>query len=165
MKRCSDCKKLMDESCFSKDKNRKDGLSYICRLCQSKRQKEYRQSNREILKQKSKDYYKLNKVQILVKTRERNRQYLPIKYLKQTRVLHNLKVNGCAICGYYNRDNSNDYVGALDFHHVNPGDKKFQITTRTLGNKTERLVDEINKCILLCSNCHREIHARGEDGI
>ena len=65
-------------------------------------------------------------------------------------IMDNLKINGCAICGY-NRCNN-----ALEFHHGNPKDKKYLISKERIQGKD--LVDELNKCILLCANCHREIH-------
>jgi len=63
--------------------------------------------------------------------------------------LRNLKINGCAICGY---DECN---AALDFHHSYPLDKKFQICSRNMRKKG--IADELNKCILLCCRCHKEI--------
>lgn len=68
--------------------------------------------------------------------------------------MHELKINGCAKCGYDNCSN------ALDFHHVNPDDKKFQITLSNMRLKNYRIIDELNKCILLCKNCHAEKHAK-----
>ena len=67
-------------------------------------------------------------------------------------IMHNLKINGCAICGY------NKCIDSLDFHHVNPEDKEFQIGKRTLDWSVERVANELNKCILLCKNCHYELH-------
>lgn len=75
-----------------------------------------------------------------------------ISGIKHRKIMKHLKINGCAICGY------NKYDGALDFHHTNPKDKKFCITLTNILHEPEKLADEINKCILLCSNCHREIH-------
>ena len=66
--------------------------------------------------------------------------------------LKNLKVNGCAICGY------NECAPALDFHHANEEDKKFTINSYSMTYKSERIIEELNKCILLCANCHRKIH-------
>ena len=71
----------------------------------------------------------------------------PRKLYKQR--LHELKVNGCAICGYDKCDIS------LDFHHSNPKDKKYNINLYRIANKD--LTDELNKCVLLCKNCHGEI--------
>ena len=56
---------------------------------------------------------------------------------------------GCAICGY------NKYAETLDFHHVNPKDKKFHVVAAYLGRKD--FLDEMQKCICLCANCHRHI--------
>ena len=63
-----------------------------------------------------------------------------------------LKINGCAICGYDKCD------AALEFHHTNPEDKKFGVTLRSFSRTAKSIKEEINKCILLCSNCHKEIH-------
>lgn len=57
----------------------------------------------------------------------------------------------CQICGY------NKCIEALDFHHLDPKDKDFNISGGT--RSFEKLKPEIDKCILVCSNCHREIHA------
>lgn len=56
----------------------------------------------------------------------------------------------CFICGY-NKCNQ-----ALDFHHINPLEKEF-----TIGGKSwsfEKLKLEADKCLLVCRNCHTEIH-------
>jgi 5-methylcytosine-specific restriction endonuclease McrA len=79
------------------------------------------------------------------------RQINKIFRRKQIQILHELKSNGCSICGY------NTYPGALDFHHVNPKDKKFTLSAQAMNRKTERVINELNKCILLCKNCHAEI--------
>lgn len=57
----------------------------------------------------------------------------------------------CEICGY------NRYIGALEFHHKNPEEKDFQISC---GNTLsfERIKSELDKCLLVCSNCHKELH-------
>jgi len=77
------------------------------------------------------------------------RRQLPYKACQLT--MSRLKINGCAICGY------SEYPEALDFHHVNPKNKEFGITVSTLARSDKKVVEELNKCILLCSNCHRHI--------
>jgi hypothetical protein len=68
-------------------------------------------------------------------------------------MLKELKINGCAICGY------NKCITALVFHHVNPEDKKFCINMRNMTDKhVKSIVKEVQKCILLCMNCHAEVH-------
>lgn len=59
----------------------------------------------------------------------------------------------CEICGYHK------CIDALEFHHINKDEKSFGIgngDTRSL----EKLKKEADKCILVCSNCHKEIHAQ-----
>ena len=58
----------------------------------------------------------------------------------------------CEICGY------DRYRGALDFHHVDPTQKGAEWTTVKKWSK-DRRNKELAKCVLLCSNCHREVHA------
>ena len=60
----------------------------------------------------------------------------------------------CEICGY------SRYVGALDFHHLDEKSKEFDLWTRGLTRSWERIQKEIQKCVLVCANCHREIHGK-----
>lgn len=59
----------------------------------------------------------------------------------------------CCICGY------NKYKGALDFHHLDPNEKDFGIGSKGYTRGWESIKKELDKCILVCSNCHRELHA------
>lgn len=63
------------------------------------------------------------------------------------------KGNQCQCCGY------NFCVEALDFHHLDPKEKDFSISDRNIKLDWENIKQELDKCILVCSNCHREIHA------
>ena len=64
----------------------------------------------------------------------------------------------CAVCGIkYNGEN-----GAIfDFHHINPKEKDFNISTlfRNCSTIPDKIWKELDKCILVCSNCHRQIHS------
>lgn len=60
----------------------------------------------------------------------------------------------CSICGY------NKCQAALQFHHIDPIQKDFSIS----GHKCmsfNTIKPELDKCILVCSNCHAEIHFKG----
>ncbi len=59
----------------------------------------------------------------------------------------------CRVCGY------DRYAGALDFHHLDEKTKKFDLSTKGLTRSWVKTKAEIDKCILVCANCHREIHA------
>jgi len=82
---------------------------------------------------------------------EMSRKHNKKRYKEAQKIMAHLKINGCAICGY------NKCNACLDFHHVNPEDKKFQVNIRGLGLKDNRIITELNKCILLCNRCHKEI--------
>lgn len=73
-------------------------------------------------------------------------------YQRDKKTLKRLKINGCAICGY------NECVACLDFHHINPQDKKFQVDLNGMSRRSDSIAEETNKCILLCKNCHAKIH-------
>jgi transposase len=59
----------------------------------------------------------------------------------------------CAICGY------DRHLGALQFHHVDPADKRFTIAGTGASLSLERARREVSKCVLLCANCHAEVEA------
>lgn len=59
----------------------------------------------------------------------------------------------CCICGY------DKCTEALDFHHINPEEKDFILSDRNLILDWNEIKKELDKCVLVCSNCHREIHA------
>jgi hypothetical protein len=65
----------------------------------------------------------------------------------------NLKGGKCSICGYKR------CIAALEFHHKKRSKKDFSLSVRGLTRSWERVQKEIDKCILVCANCHREIHA------
>ena len=56
------------------------------------------------------------------------------------------------MCGY------NKCQRALSFHHLNPKEKDFDLSSRGLTRSWERIKKEIDKCVLLCANCHMGIH-------
>lgn len=47
----------------------------------------------------------------------------------------------------------------LDFHHLDPTQKDKTLSSISHAWGKERLEKELNKCIVLCSNCHRKVHA------
>lgn len=61
----------------------------------------------------------------------------------------------CARCGYHKS------IRAMDFHHPDPEQKDFSVS-QNANRAWKNIVDEIDKCVLLCSNCHREEHDRLE---
>ena len=74
-----------------------------------------------------------------------------IDWRKRTKVkLVEYKGGKCCKCGY------NKSIKALEFHHINPNEKDFTISGKSWS--FEKLKREVDKCVLLCANCHIETH-------
>lgn len=59
----------------------------------------------------------------------------------------------CSRCGYSGN------LSAFHFHHLDPSKKNFRLDLRAISNrKIEAVQLEVDKCILLCANCHAETH-------
>lgn len=64
-----------------------------------------------------------------------------------------LKGGCCQVCGF------DKYEGALEFHHVDPAEKDDSIAKMMRHPSSPKVLAELEKCVLVCSNCHRMIHA------
>jgi len=74
-----------------------------------------------------------------------------INWRKRVKIkLVDYKGGNCEKCGY------NKCIDALEFHHLDPSEKDFSISDKSWS--LERLKKEVDKCILICANCHRELH-------
>jgi len=73
------------------------------------------------------------------------------RYEERAKFITSLKGGSCRLCGY------DKCQAALEFHHMDPSQKDFQINKRW-SMTDEAILKELEKCVLLCSNCHREVH-------
>lgn len=71
---------------------------------------------------------------------------------KLKRMALDYKGNCCKLCGY------NKSVSALQFHHLDPSQKDFGIADKGNTMGWEKMKIELDKCVLLCANCHAEVH-------
>ncbi len=73
---------------------------------------------------------------------------------KRKEFLLDYKGGKCEICGY------DKCIAALEFHHLDSRKKDFSIgDSNVLREKNlEKMLKEVDKCILVCANCHRELH-------
>lgn len=77
--------------------------------------------------------------------------------LKQNNLLKTQLGNGkCKLCGY------NRCLDALDFHHIDENNKIDNVSTLLHTTSFEVALNEAKKCILICSNCHRELHSKNK---
>lgn len=82
-----------------------------------------------------------------------NKTNYVISWRKRLKVkLVEYKGGKCEICGY------NKSIRALQFHHILPNEKDFTISNKNYS--FDKMMKEIDKCILVCANCHQEIHEK-----
>lgn len=79
----------------------------------------------------------------------RNTKYNPNQHKELVSFVESLKTN-CCKCG-------EDRPWVIQFHHINPKDKRFSISQCGTRSK-DSIRKEISKCVCLCSNCHDEFH-------
>jgi len=121
--------------------------------------KKYRQ--RTNVKEKRKEYNARTREHINATSREYHKSHPQMreyynKYRKKIRqdflLLYKIG-KSCASCGY------NKYPEILQFHHKNKKDKSFNIANKVRTPSQLKVVKaEIDKCILLCPNCHNWLH-------
>ena len=126
---CKKCGKVKDVSCFNKNPDRKRGYHVWCKECV----KEY-DHNRH-----AKDRVRLCSLKKQRRLEVRN------KYQEYKKTLK------CSVCG------EKDWI-CLDFHHTDPNTKDGTIGAIVRSWSFERIVKEIEKCNVLCANCHRKLH-------
>ena len=130
MKKCSKCKIEKGLNEFAKNKQQKDGLANQCKKCHKMYADAFAKKYPEVIKERR---YKRKLVH--------RRWYLDI-----------LSQLSCFEC-----DEDDNRV--LDWHHEDPESKKGQIgdmVNRLTARK--RIIAEMKKCIVICSNCHRKLH-------
>ncbi len=127
---CGKCKKEKNVSEFHKNPTKKDGVQSMCKECRKKYHRKHYLANKE--------KYCLEAQTRRVRLRE---EFTDFK-----------KTLKCSKCG-------EDRWYVLDFHHRNPDEKEGDISRLVgTGRSEESIKKEIEKCDILCSNCHKELH-------
>ena len=160
-KQCGECKKTLSVGMFYKTP--KGYYSSKCKDCAKEYASEYRSLERN--KEKISEYHKTRMKNIETRTAKnkytneyRKRDYVKAKNVEKNRewkMQEKQKAvdylgGKCSSCGY------SKCLTALEFHHVNPSEKELYNSHWTF----ERNKNELDKCVLLCANCHREEHAK-----
>ena len=128
MKQCCRCNEIKPLELYSNNKRNVDGKYRYCKTCQKEGNARYFQKNKE-------KFYALNKAK-----RTQNVQ----KYLEYKSQL------SCSMCGESRH-------WCLDFHHHND-DKDVAVANMIGTHSWESIMKEISKCIVVCRNCHADIH-------
>ena len=128
---CSKCKEEKDILQFNKSKHTKKGYQSWCRICKNKKENEWYHKKVENKQKRQKQ----------VLDRIRNNKKLVIDYFGG-------KCNDCG--GVF-------HPSVYDLHHRNPEEKDNNFKTM-LHRSWNKIIKEIEKCDLLCANCHRIRH-------
>ena len=129
---CNKCKQVKPLEDYSKNKLKSDGLQTYCKICSRELNvKHYHSSPERRLKLRAASEA----------TKLANRSFLH-RYKRYC---------GCVVC------NEKEPV-ALDLHHLDPSEKDGDPSNMVLLSR-ETLKKEVRKCIVLCANCHRKVHA------
>lgn len=128
MKTCNKCNKEKEDGEFSFKDKARGTRQAHCKQCHGAYVKEHYSNNKDIYKARARRDYK--------KVREKLVAYIRAHKIK------------CERCG-------EDHPAVLDFHHVDPSTKELTVAQATSRKKVAL---EVEKCIVLCSNCHRKFH-------
>ena len=128
---CSKCKEEKDIFLFNKAKHTKSGYQSWCRQCKTKLENSWYHMSPE------------NKA-------KRNKQVLDRLRANKKKAVDYLG-NKCFDCG------KQYHQSVYDFHHRNP-EEKDEAPEKLLHRSWDKIVNEIDKCDLLCANCHRIRH-------
>ena len=130
MKQCSKCKELKDENDYSWKNKSLNKRAVECKVCHRKQRKHY---------------YDNNKQREIERTTER-------KNMLREWFFNYKSTLECNRCG-------ENHIATLQFHHTDPSEKKFNLSNGySLGLSKEKIVKEIEKCEVLCANCHSILH-------
>jgi hypothetical protein len=148
MKKCSKCGLSKEsETSFYKNAASPDGRHSICNSCRSARNAAYAKLARDA-KRNGTPLPERKRAKFPDKERWKR---TATKWRRRAKIRAvEYKGGKCQICGYCKN------VVALQFHHREPAKKEFGISARVSGWKWEKLKIELDKCDLLCANCHFE---------
>lgn len=130
-KQCPQCKEVLARSNFHISRSEHDGFSTYCKKC-------------SVVKDAS--------------AYQKQKDKLQLKRLELKKKCVDLLGGKCSRCGY------DEFLAGLDFHHINGKDLNVATliarSARNTDSQLNRLFNEVEKCILLCRNCHNAYHAK-----
>lgn len=154
-KTCSKCHVVKHISEFHKDARLKSGIVSRCKSCTLAYKQSYYASSHG--KAKSKAYVERNQEKIKSYNKQYLREYRNSGIKNKNKLEFCIYKGGCCSeCGFVATE---DTIAAFDFHHTDPSEKEYTPSDMLLMRK-DKVFQELDKCILLCSNCHRILHYR-----
>jgi transcription elongation factor Elf1 len=117
--------------------------------------KKWREANLEKIRQYRRKWYNKNKIVESAKQQSRKKARKPV--IREWFVEFK-KTLQCSECG-------ENHIACLDFHHTDPRKKDYGISQMIDGNwSIKKINEEVAKCVVLCSNCHRKLHWENKIG-
>ena len=145
MRTCKVCgieKSLED---FPRDPSRKGGRGTTCKRCKADQAAEWRKQNPDYNTRYGRAYRKKDRQDI--RTADPSKNY----DVKRNHIDTIKQQCGCLFCGEAE-------PVCLSFHHIDPSIKLFGVSD-FVSRTIEELDNEIAKCVVVCENCHRKLHA------
>lgn len=161
-KECKKCHCIKLRTEFNVKKGNSDDLRYICKACESEYKKTLwkEKANTPEAVAYRRNYYKAHKEGMLAQNKRRREKTRETDNAKkaQNRERYNQRLfeyfgGSCAICGLDER-----CYEVYDCHHFDAELKEKQISTLIHKDWELEVVPELEKCVYLCSNCHKKIH-------
>lgn len=129
------CSKCKQEKELSEFNKHKYGVTSWCKMC---------------VRERSRKYYEKNSQKIQEK--------LKVKRVENKNWIQQFKIS-CSKCG-------ENHISCLEFHHLEPKQKEFGISRMISSFKNKnKIFKELEKCVVLCSNCHRKLHWEEKHGL
>jgi hypothetical protein len=119
-----------------------------CRKISTEYKRVYYLNNKKKCSEYNKKYYQRRPEKKIEDSRQEKAKNREIWYA----YFNSIGMNKCSKCGY------NKCWSAIEFHHIDPKEKEVVVSELVLRKMTETRKEEVNKCITLCANCHRELH-------
>jgi len=129
MKICCTCKTGKENTEFGINRKKSDGLSSRCLECSRISASKWYHANRGIHK---------HRVKINIKAVKE--WYYALK--------RDMK---CSVCG-------ESHPACIEFHHRDPKKKDMAVSRMFMSGSRRKILEEIEKCDILCANCHRKVH-------
>ncbi len=97
-------------------------------------------------------YIDVDKSKLTEEEKKKNKSNSVVSWRKRAKAkLVEYKGGKCQCCEY------DKCIEAMEFHHLDPIEKDFTISGKSWS--FEKIKQEVDKCVMVCSNCHKEIHA------
>jgi hypothetical protein len=173
-KECHSCGKVKHLDEFSKHPKSRAGYTNQCKLCTAAEMREWRKKNQDKVKETNRRSRNRN----AEKNRECNKRwveehkedlkiyYQEYRLANRERIRNNKKMTSlefsqkvvhfmggkCQICGL-----ETNYYEVYDCHHINPKEMEYRISSLVYKNWNTVVTPELQKCILVCWNCHKSL--------